>query len=226
MANQGRSLGANGTKTGIMCRFQMAALGAVAIFWSNESSDSDLEDLQYFIQERIPRPKVNNYLSVVDQYTDEEFQRNFRMSRPTCESLIQDFADLSLYPKNNNPWLNASSICPGTHSLILMVLIACKKIIKFPSTPDEIAASKDQWEHVCRLYYFIYPDSLGLREQLMGLDSDIDIRTPAGRLPSACINRKLHTSITLQAICSYDKAFTDVFTGVSSKMHDANVYIE
>ncbi|KZR95623.1 Uncharacterized protein APZ42_010545 [Daphnia magna] len=72
------------------------------IFWSNESPDSDLEDLQYFIQERIPRPKVNNYLSVVDQYTDEEFQRNFRMSRPTCESLIQDFADLSLYPKNND----------------------------------------------------------------------------------------------------------------------------
>ncbi|KZS07168.1 Uncharacterized protein APZ42_029189 [Daphnia magna] len=72
------------------------------IFWSNESSDSDLEDLQYLIQERIPRPKVNNYLSVVDQYTDEEFQRNFRMSRPTCESLIQDFADLSLYPKNND----------------------------------------------------------------------------------------------------------------------------
>ncbi|KAK4006261.1 hypothetical protein OUZ56_011417 [Daphnia magna] len=155
------------------------------IFWSNESSDRDLEDLQYFIQERIPRPKVNNYLSVVDQYTDEEFQRNFRMSRPTCESLIQDFADLSLYPKNNNPWLNASSICPGTHSLILMITSTIM---------------------------YRYPDSLGLREQLMGLDSDIDIRTPAGRLPSACINRKLHTSITLQAICSYDKAFTDVFT--------------
>jgi hypothetical protein len=46
------------------------------ISWTTESSDSDLEYLPYLnngiIPERIPRPKVNNYLAVVHEYTEEE----------------------------------------------------------------------------------------------------------------------------------------------------------
>jgi hypothetical protein len=48
----------------------------VGVSWTSESSDSDLEDLLYFnignIPERIPRPKIKNFLAVVHKYNTNE----------------------------------------------------------------------------------------------------------------------------------------------------------
>lgn len=38
------------------------------------------------------------------------------------------------------------------------------------------------------------------------------------------MNRHDETAITLQGICNADNIFLDVFTGVSSKVHDARIY--
>lgn len=54
--------------------------------------------------------------------------------------------------------------------------------------------------------------------------SYIPISTPYHKIKSTYVNRHDSPALTLQAICSYNKLFLDVFTGVPSKIHDSRVY--
>lgn len=54
--------------------------------------------------------------------------------------------------------------------------------------------------------------------------SYIYIRKPKNKIKSTYTNRHDLCSITLQAICDANQRFLDVYTGVSSKIHDARIY--
>lgn len=52
----------------------------------------------------------------------------------------------------------------------------------------------------------------------------IEIKTPAHKLRTTYTNRHDKTSVTLQGICDHQRRFLDVFTGISSKIHDSRVF--
>lgn len=53
--------------------------------------------------------------------------------------------------------------------------------------------------------------------------TSIPIRTPAHKIKSTYVNRHDIPALTLQGICNTCKMFTDIFTGISAKIHDSRV---
>lgn len=88
------------------------------------------------------------------------------------------------------------------------------EVIKFPNSDDELLASSRDFENISG-----FPNVIGCVD-----GTYIKIRTPSGKIKSTYVNRHHETALTLQGICDSKKRFIDVFTGVSSKTHDARVY--
>ncbi|XP_032675599.1 putative nuclease HARBI1 [Odontomachus brunneus] len=87
-------------------------------------------------------------------------------------------------------------------------------IIKFPETIEEKTEISRQFENING-----FPGIIGCID-----GTYITIRTPAHKIKSTYVNRHDMPSLTLQAICDAKKRFLDVFTGTSSKIHDARVF--
>ncbi|KAL1486147.1 hypothetical protein MTO96_047076 [Rhipicephalus appendiculatus] len=78
---------------------------------TSSSSDSDSDDdlaLYEVMFERLftppeKRPKVESYVEkTVAAYSDEEFRRNFRLSRSVANSLVAEFAKSPYYPSRSD----------------------------------------------------------------------------------------------------------------------------
>lgn len=86
-------------------------------------------------------------------------------------------------------------------------------IIKFPTSNEEEMLVREEFERVA-----------GFKNVIGCIDgSYIPIRKPAHKCRSTYINRHDQISLTLQAICDSKLRFLDIFTGVSSKIHDSRV---
>ncbi|CAN7951126.1 unnamed protein product [Ixodes pacificus] len=70
---------------------------------SNSDGESDASACAYMFETLFPpptkRPKIVCYIeSVVHEYSDEEFRRNFRLPRSVCDDLISGFEESAFYP--------------------------------------------------------------------------------------------------------------------------------
>lgn len=106
-----------------------------------------------------------------------------------------------------------------------------KDVIKMPQTPNEKQKIANDFEKVIfkllleRFQMTLYFQISGFKGVIGCIDgSYIPIRTPAGKIKSTYVNRHDMTSLTLQGICNSKCQFLDVFTGVSSKIHDSRVF--
>ncbi|XP_054921067.2 putative nuclease HARBI1 [Dermacentor andersoni] len=189
-------------------------------------SDSDGETAAYEREFnrmfRIPakRPKVVGFIEdVVRQYSDDEFRRHFRLSRPVAEKLIADFAASSMYAANKTCMRNVasrfdlseSSVYRILHRVADFLLTLGQSLIKFPADLENLTRS---FEKVSGM-----PDVVGCID-----GSYIKIQCPEKKVASTYCNRHHYLSLTLQAVCDDKRRFLDAFIGSSSKMHDSHVF--
>ncbi|KAG0418813.1 hypothetical protein HPB47_004571 [Ixodes persulcatus] len=69
----------------------------------DSDGESDASAYAYMFETLFPpptkRPKIVGYIeSVVHEYSDEEFRRNFRLPRSVCDDLISRFEESAFYP--------------------------------------------------------------------------------------------------------------------------------
>ncbi|XP_070385357.1 putative nuclease HARBI1 [Dermacentor albipictus] len=210
------------------------------------SSDDDYEVYAAISQElfSLPeeRPKVDSYIgTTVSSYSDEEFKRNFRITRPVADLLAAEFANSPHGPKKSDRGgLPAKS--PEEHILSFLWYAANKACIRDVAGRFEVAESTHQrmMSRVTLFLLDIAPSVIKFPSDLHKLATDIEqvsrfpdtigcvdgsyisIRCPAGKVRSVCINRHHSLSLTLQGICD-KKRFLDVNTGAPSKMHDSRI---
>ncbi|RLU21199.1 hypothetical protein DMN91_005572, partial [Ooceraea biroi] len=179
---------------------------------------------------------------IINEYSDKEFQRNFRLQRNTYVKL-KDLYEESNFCQNtiNNHishdvkllaflWFagNKSSIrdVAGRFNMADSTFHAvcdnimdflnnlARYIITFPETLEEKTEISREFENING-----FPGILGCID-----GTYITIRTPAHKIKSTYVNRHDISSLTLQAICDSKKKFLDIFTGPPSKIHDARVF--
>ncbi|XP_026826315.1 putative nuclease HARBI1 isoform X2 [Ooceraea biroi] len=173
-----------------------------------ESSSSDDEEnlvLKYVKEER---PKINNYMDIINEYSDKEFQRNFRLQRNTYVKLKD------LYEESNFCQNTINNHISHDVKLLAFLWFAARYIITFPETLEEKTEISREFENING-----FPGILGCID-----GTYITIRTPAHKIKSTYVNRHDISSLTLQAICDSKKKFLDIFTGPPSKIHDARVF--
>ncbi|XP_018399999.1 PREDICTED: putative nuclease HARBI1 [Cyphomyrmex costatus] len=209
------------------------------------SSDSSDEELQYLLVQKRKIPRMKHFIrDVIDQYTAEESQRHFRLSRKICKRIINLFKQSKYCPKglrgrnNKTPkehvlvflWFAANKTVlrsvadrfdmqiATVHQIIKRVtnflIDLAPSIIRFPVTEQERQEKAQEFRNICEID--------GIVGCIDGMY--ISIRTPVKKIRHTYVNRHDETALTLQGICDAKKGFIDCFTGVSSKCHDARVY--
>lgn len=216
---------------------------------SSSSSDDDDEEVCAAAFNQLfslpePRPKVEAYVTkTVSSYSDEEFKRNFRVTRPVADFLAAEFAKSPHCPqKSDHGGLPAKS--PEQHILSFLWYAANKACIRDVAGRFEVSESTHH-RMMSRVTSFLLDIAPGIIkfpsdlqklatdfEQLSGFPdtigcvdgSYIPIRCPAGKVRSVYANRHHYLSLTLQGICDNKKKFLDASTGCPSKMHDARIF--
>ncbi|KAJ8935146.1 hypothetical protein NQ314_012964 [Rhamnusium bicolor] len=177
------------------------------------SSDDDelLQDLCWLVG-CVGRTNINRKYSfvqeIVNSFSDEEFKRNFRLTREAfnwVQSQIKDKLDTNSKYKANIPsekqllaaiWILST---PDSYRQLKALNNVAAQIIKWPNADDR--------EEIQQQFY-----SSG---QIPGCVGAIDgtyipIKAPT-KNPEVYINRKCFYGITLQAICDYNRKFIDIF---------------
>ncbi|XP_065310827.2 putative nuclease HARBI1 [Dermacentor albipictus] len=239
----------------------MAAFGAaIELAFSDESSsssssssdDSDGEMTQVlyeaFFSEAFsepPRkcPRIVGFVEeVVRLYSDEEFRRNFRVSRSVAEDLIRRFEDSEFYPRSDRG--GSPSKTAEEHVLIFLWFAANKACLRDVASRFGIGEAT-AFRIVERMLDYlvdiakeliIFPEDLNQLsadfEQVSGVPNTIgcidgsyvSVRCPAKKVRSTYVNRHNYPSLTLQSVCDYKKRFLDVTIGNPSKIHDSRIF--
>nr|XP_050050091.2 putative nuclease HARBI1 [Dermacentor andersoni] len=218
---------------------------------SSSDSSGDDEDLalyeQMFEQLFTPpekRPKVESYVEkTVAAYSNEEYRRNFRLSRSAADSLAAEFAKSPHYPSRTDRgglppkspqehvlsflWYAVNKSCirdvagrfevgESTHHRMMYRVMAFLLDIapRIVTFPDDLQKLANAFEQVSG-----FPDTIGCID-----GSYIPVRCPAGKVRSVYVNRHHYPSLTLQAICDNRKRFLDASTGAPSKIHDSRIF--
>ncbi|XP_049512731.1 putative nuclease HARBI1 [Dermacentor silvarum] len=220
---------------------------------SSESSSSSDEDESYVLYEILfnemfaepphKRPKIVGYVEeVVHVYSEEEFRRNFRVSRSVAADLYNGFTASRMCPRCDNGGSSAKTA--EEHVLAFLWYAANKACIRDVAGRFGLGETttfrviERVMEYLVELAKteIAFPDDIrGLAkdfEQLSGVPgvigcidgTYINIRCPARKVRSTYINRHNDISMTLQAVCDHEKRFLDVTVGNPSKMHDAKIY--
>ncbi|XP_042143591.1 putative nuclease HARBI1 [Ixodes scapularis] len=191
-----------------------------------------------------PRPKIEGYIeTVVSRYSDEEFRRNFRLHRSTCEKLIADFAASTAYPDRSTHG-GTPQKTPEHHILVFLWYAGNKTSIRDVAGRFGVSESTCHamitrvMTHLCQIAYRVIRFPSGLDklssdfEQVSGMPgvigcidgSYIPTRCPADKIRSTYINRHGILSITVQGICDHKRRLLDVSVGWPSKIHDGRVF--
>lgn len=213
-------------------------------FSSTDDSSSDDDNYEMYaaaFQElfSLPeqRPKVDSYIAkTVSSYSDEEFKRNFRITRSVAELLAAEFAKSPHCPKKSDcGGLPPKS--PEEHILSFLWYAANKACIRDVAGRFEVAESTHHrmMSRVTSFLLDIAPSIIKFPSDLHKLATDfeqvsrfpdtigcvdgsyISIRCPAGKVRSVYVNRHHYPSGTLQGIGDNKKRFLDVSTGAPSK---------
>ncbi|KAK8760846.1 hypothetical protein V5799_011671 [Amblyomma americanum] len=215
---------------------------------SSSSDDDDLALYEEMFQQLFTppekRPKVESYLEkTVAAYSDEEFRRNFRLSRSVANALAAEFAKSPHYPSRTDRgglppkspqehvlsflWYAANKSCirdvagrfelgESTHHRMMYRVMAFLLDIapRIVTFPDDLEKLADEFEQISG-----FPDTIGCID-----GSYIPVRCPAGKVRSVYVNRHHYPSLTLQGICDNRKRFLDASTGAPSKIHDSRIF--
>ncbi|KAK8771168.1 hypothetical protein V5799_025588 [Amblyomma americanum] len=158
---------------------------------SDSSGSGDDEDLALYEQmfEKLfappeKRPKAESYVEkTVAAYSDEEFRRNFRLSRPAADSLAAEFAKSPHYPSRTDRgglppkspqehvlsflWYAANNSCirdvagrfevgERTHHRMMYRVMAFLLDIapRIVTFPDDLQKLANAFEQVTKIFYF------------------------------------------------------------------------
>lgn len=226
---------------------KMEVIASDLLSSSSSSSDSGAEAMFWVSsQRRNKRRRVVHFVSnVVDNYTDEEFQRNFRLQRTSAEQIIakyiaSEFCKANVgrgrkhfeprsqmlaflwFCANKNSYREISNLFNMSQSTFL---IHMKAILDFftdiSKTVIKFPEADEEKQQVAEEFKQIasFKDVIGCIDGCY-----LPIRKPANKIRSTYINRHDMLSITLQGICDANKKFLDVCIGSPSKIHDARIF--
>lgn len=209
-----------------------------------EESEDDmlLLPLIYHLMNNRRRHRIENYLQIVDLWTDQEFKENLRLTRHSASVLITELelsgiipshsfgikpisAKLSFllflwYMANTEPLrtmsdrfnVSISSVSRILRRVIAWLLTKLDAVIKWPEGHN-IMATCDKFSM-----------KQGICNVLGAIDSThIRILKPAINARDYC-NRKKFCSINLQAVVDADMRFTNIYCGEPGSLHDARVF--
>lgn len=215
-----------------------------AFFLNELMSDSSDEDENVLLLARGPmdmRPRVQNYIdNVVDEYSNEEFMDNFRMSRTTFEftfNKIKDEISTHILDRGRHTispkaqllvtlWYFGTpdsyrSICgrfnigkaTGLRTVRRVtnaLILISPEIIQWPSG--------DYLEEVKNGFH-----EMGMPNTIGCIDG-MHVQIPKPRLHGqSYINRKKFASVILQGICDHKLKFTHCYAGEVGGNHDSTV---
>ncbi|XP_058456073.1 putative nuclease HARBI1 [Malaya genurostris] len=217
---------------------------------SSSEDESDEVPFPFLVSPTITTqnfvPRVKNFIeTVVGNYSNEEFKKNFRLQRSTANWLIQQFEKSQYYNVNTG---KGRRCITAEHQMLPFLWFAANK-----ETYREVANLFDIalctfFKYLNNILDFLYnisktiikfPTSTEEKRTIAegferisnfpnvvgAIDgSYIMIRKPVGKIRSTYINRHDLTSITLQAICNSTKKFLDVCIGSPSRVHDSRVF--
>ncbi|XP_024892965.1 putative nuclease HARBI1 isoform X2 [Temnothorax curvispinosus] len=188
------------------------------------------------------RHRVEDYLRVVDSWTDQEFKEHLRLNRRTALILIEELkvshyipshsfgvklisAKLSFliflwYIANTEPLRTMSDRFNVSISSVFRVL---RRIIAWLLTKKDIIIKWPQ-ENEIIMVCEKFNRKQGIRNILGAIDSThIQILKPSSNARNYC-NRKKFFSINLQAVVDADMLFTNIYRGEPGSLHDARVF--
>lgn len=211
------------------------------------SSDEQNEDVLLFplmrhIMNGRRRHRVENYLQIVDLWTDEEFKQHLRLTRHTASILIEELelsgfipshsfgmkpisAKLSLllflwYIANTEPLRTMSDRFNVSISSVFRIL---RRVLAWLLTKADEIITWPQ-EHEVMMICDKFSRKRGINNVLGAIDSThILIIKPTVNAQSYC-NRKKFFSINLQAVVDSDMRFMNIYCGEPGSLHDARVF--
>lgn len=211
---------------------------------SNEEENEDilLFPLMHYLMNGRKRHRVEDYLHIVDSWTDQEFKEHLRLNRYTALILIEEFqlsgyipshsfgvkvisAKLSFllflwYIANTEPLRTMSDRFNVSISSVFRVL---RRIIAWLLTKVDIVIKWPQQNEIgktCEKFSI----NQEIRNILGAIDSThIRILKPAVNARDYC-NRKKYFSVNLQTVVDADMRFTNIYCGEPGSLHDARVF--
>lgn len=194
---------------------------------------------------RDDRVKVCGYVNVVDHYLPDQFKSFFRLSRETFQFVLRCLIDCPELARSEKGagrpeiplekdllmtlWYigsqeNIKSIADRfdvqestfvAHNRRLLDVFSdklCRKFVVWPSDNDK--------HSIMRTFEQLkgFPGVLG------AIDGTHIAITPPSQHESDYVNRKGFHSVILQAVCKYDRVFTDIYCGWPGRLHDARVF--
>lgn len=190
----------------------------------------------------VKEDRVEDYLQVVDSWTNQEFKEHLRLHQNTVMILIEElklsgyipshsfgvklisakvsFLIFLWYIANTEPLrtmsdrfnVSISSVFRVLRQVIAWLLTKVDTVIKWPQ------------EHEIMITCEKFNTKQGIRNVLGAIDSThIQIIKPVTHASNYC-NRKKTFSINLQAVVDADMRFTNIYCGEPGYLHDACVF--
>ncbi|XP_025153202.1 protein ALP1-like [Harpegnathos saltator] len=212
--------------------------------FSSEENDGYLLlfPLMKYLISGCKRHRVEDYLHVVDSWTDLEFKEHLRIKRNLAIRLIDELHESGFIPShsfevkpieaklsfliflwhlaNTEPLrtisdrfdVSISSVFRVIRRVTAWILIKLDDVIKWP-----------EGQHVAYVYHQFYAKR-GIPNIMGAIDcTQIKIEKPNVENARDYCNRKKYFSVSLQAVVDVDMKFTNIYCGQPGSLHDARV---
>ncbi|XP_066589549.1 putative nuclease HARBI1 [Prorops nasuta] len=208
----------------------------------NEEEMKILFPLYRILIEVERRNHIECYLHIIENYTENEFKKHFRLSRTIVQQIISDLESSNIIPSysfgpkyisaklsfllflwfisNTEPLrtladrfnISISSVFRVVRRVAKFLVEKSNEIISWPKTNELIAHISDNFQQ-----------KRGIPKVIGAIDSTyIAIKRPQERCNEYC-NRKKFFSINLMAVVDADMKFIYVYCGEAETLHDARV---
>lgn len=212
---------------------------------SSSSSDDDLLyfPLMEYLTSGNRRHRINNYLDIVNLWTEREFKEHLRLSRRTVLHLIDEFEQSEYIPKhtfgirpisakvsfllflwfmsNTEPLRTISDRFDISISSVFRVIRRVENWL-LTKLDDKIRWPQENYIAVCEGFRA----KRGINNIIGAIDGTaIRIQKPERFKKKAkdYCNRKKYFSITLQGVVDANMRFTNIYCGEPGSLHDARV---
>ncbi|XP_052696058.1 putative nuclease HARBI1 [Crassostrea angulata] len=193
---------------------------------------------------REPKKRIKSCCEdVVSKYSDFDFKRIFRLSRPTFDTIkgfLQDCHELVVEGQGSREPISVEKqlyvtlwYLGGSDSIIRIAdrfgiaessVVVCRNRI-IDTILNNLKSKFINWQHAEILEQTIdkFHQRNGFPGVIGALDgTHISIKAPTEN-PQSYINRKGYYSLQLQAVCDSDMKFLNCFCGYAGSCHDARV---
>ncbi|KAE8742696.1 hypothetical protein FOCC_FOCC011729 [Frankliniella occidentalis] len=220
---------------------------AILLDSNSESEDERDELAQLFagyanIQFGAPRSRVDNFLEIVREKSDEEFRSDFRLYRPVAYELIASLDASGVLP---NHLFGKEKKSAEFSFLLFLWFVSCGSILRDiantfgcgTSTVFRVVRRVTEWLTTISNEHIIWPRGGNIEQTAAAFArAGANIRNCIGAIDGSHIFiekppeygvvywcRKERYSIVLQAVVDFDKLFTNVHCGDPGSYHDTRV---